>query len=350
MTPSTRPAPPGCNARRLTRHTRTPRSATLSAHGAEPRSSTSMTASVLGTLVREHARLVGGVGLHAPVPVQVVRRDVEQHGDLGAEPLGERELETRDLGHEHGRRAGLGGHGHGGTADVADGLGGHAPLGEEVGDERRGGRLAVGPGDRDPGRAGHPPVRTRSRSTIGAPRARTAVMSALPEGCPGSRRPGRTHPEAASWRPSRRPRRATAGARPPPRRGLPRPGRSTVTRTGSPACGQTEEVLGRGAAGAAEPQHEHVAGDVFHHDFLVSVPTKKSAKTRAGHDRRDDPEADHDLASPTSRSSRSGGAAAPSGRCAFARELEGGDLQDHRHDVSSDVDAADDERAAARSS
>ena len=53
--------------------------------------------SVARALALEHAQLGGGVGLERPVPVEVVGRDVEQHGRVGAELLDALELKAREL-------------------------------------------------------------------------------------------------------------------------------------------------------------------------------------------------------------------------------------------------------------
>ena len=56
---------------------------------------------VVVVLVLEHARLGCDVALEAPVPVEVVLGQAEQHRDPRSERLGERELERRHLGDEH---------------------------------------------------------------------------------------------------------------------------------------------------------------------------------------------------------------------------------------------------------
>jgi hypothetical protein len=101
------------------------------------------------TVPRRHeAGLERGVVLHAAVPVEMVGRDVEQHADRGAERRRQLDLERRhldDVDALGGWRRQL----QDGGADVAAHLRIPACGAKNVGDERRGGRLAVGAGDRN---------------------------------------------------------------------------------------------------------------------------------------------------------------------------------------------------------
>ena len=103
--------------------------------------------------VRDQARLEAGVVLHGAVPVEVVGRDVEQHADAGRERGRQLDLERRhldDVDAALGRRLQL----QDGGADVAAHLRVPAGGAQDVGDERRGRRLAVGAGDGDERRIG----------------------------------------------------------------------------------------------------------------------------------------------------------------------------------------------------
>ena len=98
--------------------------------------------------LRDQARLEAGVVLHGAVPVEVVGRDVEQHADAGRQRGRQLDLERRHLDHVDailGRRLQI----QDGGADVAAHL--RVPPGraQDVGDQRRGRRLAVGAGDGD---------------------------------------------------------------------------------------------------------------------------------------------------------------------------------------------------------
>ena len=106
-----------------------------------------------GVLVGEHACLRRRVRLDAAVPVDVVLRDVEEHGYVRSErPGGERELERRDLGHDDVDVVGRGVDER--PADVAD-RDAREPRRRAHRRDHRGHRgLAVGSGDRDdPGRS-----------------------------------------------------------------------------------------------------------------------------------------------------------------------------------------------------
>ena len=86
--------------------------------------------------VVEHLHLGGGVVFQRMVPMQMVGRDVEQHGHVGREQLRGRELIRRHLGHVDVGFAG----GHGGdarVADVADGGACHASRREADGWSKR---------------------------------------------------------------------------------------------------------------------------------------------------------------------------------------------------------------------
>ncbi len=102
--------------------------------------------------VVEHLHLGGGIVFQRMVPMQMVGRDVEQHGHIGREQLRGCELIRRHLGHVDVGFAG----GHGGdarVADVADSGACHARGAKQMVGQRRDGGLAVGARDGDP-RAG----------------------------------------------------------------------------------------------------------------------------------------------------------------------------------------------------
>ncbi len=103
--------------------------------------------------VRHEAALQLGVMLHGAVAVEVVGGDVEEHAHGRGQRRGELDLERRHLDDVDAilcRRRQL----QDGGADVAAHLRISAGRLENVGDERRGGRLAVGAGDGDEGRVG----------------------------------------------------------------------------------------------------------------------------------------------------------------------------------------------------
>ena len=102
--------------------------------------------------VVEHLHLGGGIVFQRMVPMQMVGRDVEQHGHIGREQLRGCELIRRHLGHVDVGFAG----GHGGdarVADVADGAACHARGAKQMVGQSGDGGLAVGSRDGDP-RAG----------------------------------------------------------------------------------------------------------------------------------------------------------------------------------------------------
>ena len=105
---------------------------------------------IAGLLGLEEAALGGGVVLEGVVAVEVVRRDVERHADVGAERLDGLELEARKLEHvplrpgaESSTIAVTG------RADIAAHLDRDAALPQDVADHGGGGGLAVGAGDAD---------------------------------------------------------------------------------------------------------------------------------------------------------------------------------------------------------
>ena len=124
----------------------------LAAHGdvTAPGVSVGDDGEVSGVHVPEEALLGGGVVLHRLVPIEVVRRDVEQHAHVGMQLDRSRKLEARELGHEPLAGSAPGDLADGHRSDVADRLGGKATRAKEVAGEggRRG--LAVGAGDANP--------------------------------------------------------------------------------------------------------------------------------------------------------------------------------------------------------
>ena len=96
--PRPRRRPAAC---RLTRTTGTPRASTVSAHRADPGSSTSMTAVSPAARFAKTRALSAAYAPHRAVPVEVVGRDVEQDRDTRMEVAGQRQLERRDLGDQH---------------------------------------------------------------------------------------------------------------------------------------------------------------------------------------------------------------------------------------------------------
>ena len=101
----------------------------------------------------DQARLQGRVVLDGAVPVEVIGRDVEQHADAGIERRRQLDLEGRHLDDVEpidGRRLQR----QDRRADVAAHLHVAAGRAQDVGDQRRGGRLAVGAGNGDERRVG----------------------------------------------------------------------------------------------------------------------------------------------------------------------------------------------------
>ena len=105
-------------------------------------------------LVLQDAQLGVHIALHlAAVTVQVVGRDVHQHGDVSLEAVHVVELETAQL--DHVARVRILGHLQGQAApDVARQTNIHAGLAQDVVRQRRGRRLAIAARDAD-----HPRVR-----------------------------------------------------------------------------------------------------------------------------------------------------------------------------------------------
>ena len=98
-----------------------------------------------GAAVRQPL-LDGAIGLEGAVPVHMVVADVEEDADIWRERRRKVDLEGRDLEHRNLRRRV---EVERGAADVAGHLRLLAHRLEEVGEERRRRRLAVGAGDRD---------------------------------------------------------------------------------------------------------------------------------------------------------------------------------------------------------
>ena len=93
--------------------------------------------------VRIHLLFRLGIRLERHVPIQMVRRDVEQHGDLGRKRLAARQLERARLAHIHVGLAVA----HGLDARIADvAHGGNALAGalQNMRDKRRRGSFAIG--------------------------------------------------------------------------------------------------------------------------------------------------------------------------------------------------------------
>ena len=182
---------------------------------------------VVRGLPGEDPRLGGEVGVEVPVAIEMVRRHVRQHRDVGAEPIHRFELERRDLAHEIAR-AFLGEKARQGRADVP---GEHDPPAgalQDLGDPGRRRGLAVGARDRDPAmpsrrlRLGDPPGDLELRENGDAAAAGPRRRPAHPAERPARRRASRLRRETPA--PGRR-RRA---ARPDP--AAPR-GRRTRSRT-----------------------------------------------------------------------------------------------------------------------
>ena len=106
------------------------------------------------SLVLQDAQLGVHITLHlAAVTVQVVGRDVHQHGDVGLEAVHVIELETAQL--DHVARVRLLGHLQGEAApDVARQANVHTGLAQDVVRQRRGRRLAIAARDADHLRVG----------------------------------------------------------------------------------------------------------------------------------------------------------------------------------------------------
>ncbi len=92
--------------------------------------------------VRQQLELRVAVRLEAAMPVQVVGRDVQQHGHVRREAHRGRQLVGRHLGHVHVRGA-RAHRADARVADVADGRGGQAGARQHVRGERADRRLAV---------------------------------------------------------------------------------------------------------------------------------------------------------------------------------------------------------------
>ena len=111
----------------------------------------------------DQARLQRRIVLHGAVAVEVVGRDVEQHADAGRQRRRQLDLERRHLDHVDavcGRRLQV----QDGGADVAAHLHVASRRAQDVGDERRGRRLAVGAGDGDERRIGAARAPARGRT------------------------------------------------------------------------------------------------------------------------------------------------------------------------------------------
>ena len=108
---------------------------------------------VVRTLVGENSELRFGVLVHRVVAVEMVRLDVEQHGDARLERTDPFELERRDFGDDPIVGAGLHCFRDQRVTDVAADARRAAGIAEDVPDQRGGRRLALGAGDRDDRRA-----------------------------------------------------------------------------------------------------------------------------------------------------------------------------------------------------
>ena len=100
-------------------------------------------------LALEDPQLGGRVGLERAMTVEVVGRDVEQHGHVGAKLLDALELEARELAHDRPPRLDAARQRRERVADVAGAGAGHAAALEHGGSQQRGRGLAVGSGDAD---------------------------------------------------------------------------------------------------------------------------------------------------------------------------------------------------------
>ena len=100
--------------------------------------------------VPEDALLGGGVVLHGLVPIEVVWRDVQQHGHVGVQLARAGQLEARELSHEPLARRAVRHLADGHAADVSHGLGRQAARAQKVAREGGRGGLAVGARDAHP--------------------------------------------------------------------------------------------------------------------------------------------------------------------------------------------------------
>ena len=100
-------------------------------------------------LVLEDAGLRAGVVGHRVVPVEMVRRDVQQHGDGGTEEADGLQLKRTDFEREVVELLRLVGDGTERLADVTSGEGALVAMRQDVLDELRGGGFPVRAGDRD---------------------------------------------------------------------------------------------------------------------------------------------------------------------------------------------------------
>ena len=107
-----------------------------------------ITAQSPGSLAREDVLLGGDIARHVAVAVDMVGRDVEPDRDIGAEGLEQLELVGRELQHIDAARAERR-QIERAAADIAADFAAPAGLGEDVADQRRRRRLAVGAGDAD---------------------------------------------------------------------------------------------------------------------------------------------------------------------------------------------------------
>ena len=57
-------------------------------------------AEVFGRLVLKHPRFGGGIVFERRIPIQMIRRDVENRADPGMKCFNRFQLKTRDLGHD----------------------------------------------------------------------------------------------------------------------------------------------------------------------------------------------------------------------------------------------------------
>ena len=113
---------------------------------------------IVGRLRGEDSRLGVGVGLDPVVAIEVIGGDVEQRGDARMESVGRLELKAGGLDHAEAAvsAAGVPTASASGSPRLPPTKVGRPRRAQHVADQRRGGRLAVGAGDRDDRRRDEP--------------------------------------------------------------------------------------------------------------------------------------------------------------------------------------------------
>ena len=227
------------------------RRASCRRHAREGSSSTPITAQSPALLAGEDVLLGGDIARHVAMAVDMVGRDVEPDRDMGAEGLAAARA-GRTTARAHRCRPAERREVERAAADIAADLAARAGLGQDMADQRRGGRLAVGAGDADEARlrlgtgqqldvaddllAGGARRRghgMRLGQAVGNAGADAPAPSSATSRWPRARRRERRSPAAARARRRCRPRRRSrsrppSGRAPSPGRSAPAPARRTT--------------------------------------------------------------------------------------------------------------------------